>query len=65
MENNKKIAMSIIGGTWYVVISIFVSTYIRINHLPEGYEGAYWLSVIVYFIGTYAAVMAYIIERKE
>ena len=59
MENRKKArtnALWILGATWYVIINIFIATYIRLNYLPEAYETAYWTAVCVYCFGAYCAV---------
>ena len=61
MNKTKKNALWIIGATWYVMVNIFLATFIRLNYLPEAYEGAYWLAVGVYCVGVYFAVCYYLL----
>ena len=58
-------ALGMIITTWYVVLNIFLATYVRLNWLPNEYEGTYWTAVGVYAFGMYMAITYYFIFKKD
>ena len=63
MEKGKKQRLAIMGLSWYVIASIFIATYLRLNYLPTEYEGSYWIAVFIHYLSLYVLVAHKIIIK--
>lgn len=50
---------------WYLTATTWLGALIYNNHLLEGYEIAYWLTIIFHYSSLFVMVLHYSIEGKD
>ena len=65
MGNKTKERLMIMMLSWYLIGINWLGVFIYNNYLVEGYEVAYWLTVLFHYLSLIAIVSHYYIESIE
>lgn len=65
MGNKTKQRLKIIALGWYLTLTTWIGTFVYNNYLVDGYEFAYYLTLIFHYTSIYFVIMHYFIEGKD